>query len=91
MVYCLEEHFRNPKYSHLDHYTKRVYIEYIKELSKLCKSKEYDGNFPEYLLISKEKIEQKINSILWKWERKLTFDAWYAFLETVDIDFYNYV
>ena len=45
----------------------------------------------EYLLISKEKIEQKINSILWKWERKLTFDAWYAFLETVDVDFYNYV
>lgn len=89
-MYCLEEHFRNPKYSHLDHYTKHVYIEYIKELSPLLCGREYDGNFPEYLLISRDKLEQKINSILWRWERALAIDAWYSFLKTVDVDFYTY-
>lgn len=90
-MYCLEEHFRNPKYSDLDHYTKHIYIEYIKELSKLCINREYDGYFPEYLLISRDKLEQKINSMLWKWERTCAIDAWYAFLKTVDTDFYSYV
>jgi len=90
-MYCLEEHFRNPKYQHLDHYTKRIYIEYIKELSNLCIGRKYNGDFPEYLLISKEKIEEKINSIYWKWERNLALEAWKAFIDTVDIDFYNYI
>jgi len=38
------------KYSHLDYYTKQVYIEYIKELSKLCRGREWNDNFPEYLI-----------------------------------------
>jgi hypothetical protein len=88
MGYDLEEHFRNPQYSHLDHYTKLIYIEYIKELSKLCRNKEWDGFFPEYL-ISRLTIEKNIEN--WKWDKKIAFAARDAFMDGVNPDFYLYI
>jgi hypothetical protein len=87
-MFCLEEHFNNPKYSYLDYYTKRIYIEYIKELSKLCLGKEYDGYFPLYLL-KRTELETKMQK--WNWDKNIALEATNAFLDTVDPDFYIWV
>jgi len=87
-MFCLEEHFNNPKYSYLDYYTKRIYIEYIKELSKLCLGKEYDGYFPLYLL-KRTELETKMQK--WNWDKNIALEAITCFLDTVDPDFYIWV
>ena len=87
-MFSLEEHFSNKHYYNLDHYTKRVYIEYIKELSKLCIGREWDGYFPLYLLKTQE-INKKLEN--WHWDKKIGMDAVNAFLETIDPDFYLYI
>jgi hypothetical protein len=87
-MFSLEDHFNNPKYSYLDYYTKRIYIEYIKELSKLCLGREFDNYFPLYLLKTQE-INKKIEN--WHWDKNIALEATNAFLDTVDPDFYIWV
>ena len=87
-MFSLEDHFNNPKYNYLDYCTKRVYIQYIKELSKLCLGREFDGYFPLYLLKTQE-INKKIQNC--DLDHKIAKDATNAFLDTVDPDFYIWV
>ena len=87
-MFSLENHFSKKEYSHLDHYTKRIYIEYIKELSKLCRGREWDEFFPEYL-ISRVAIEAKLDH--WTWDKKIVLQARDSFMDGVDPDFYLYI
>lgn len=87
-MFSLENHFSNKYYDYLDHYTKRIYIEYIKELSVLMIGKVWDGYFPLYLLKTQE-INAKMQN--WHWDKKIGMDAVASFLETIDPDFYLYI
>ena len=87
-MFCLEQHFNKKEYSHLDYYTKQIYIEYIKELSKLCRGREWDGYFPEYL-ISRIALEVKLDH--WHWDKKLALQARDSFMDGIDPDFYLYL
>lgn len=89
MVYSLEKHFSNQHYNYLDYHTKQIYIEYIISLSKLCLEKEYNGNFPEYVL-NKKNIENKLKN--WpSYSKEYALLAVDSFLETIPIEFYEYV
>jgi len=86
-MFSLEDHFNKKEYSNLDYYTKQEYIQYIKELSKLCRGREWDGFFPEYL-ISRVALEVKLDH--WHWDKKLVLQARDSFMDAVDPDFYLY-
>lgn len=87
MVYSLEEHFNNPFYNNLDNKTKQTYIYYIKELSQLCRGRQWDGFFPEYL-ISRIAIEIKLDH--WYWDKNLVLEARDSFIHGLDPEFLSY-
>lgn len=87
MVYSLEEHFNNPYYNNLDNKTKEIYIKCIKELSKLCRGREWDCFFPEYL-ISRVELEIKLNH--WYIDTELYLLARDSFINGLDPEFLSY-
>jgi hypothetical protein len=86
-MFSLENHFNKKEYYNLDYYTKQTYIEYIKELSKLCRGREWDGYFPEYL-ISRIALEVKLDH--WHRDKKLVLEARDCFIIGLDPEFISY-
>jgi hypothetical protein len=79
-MYSLEDHFNNPYYNNLDNKTKQTFIKCIKDLSKLCRNKEWDGYFPEYL-VSRIAIEVKLDH--WYYDKELYLMARDQFMNTI--------